>query len=239
MSGNRQESVISYHPDYKRNNRFLGHAHPMKDFTLGVGIDYLTAGEIEETTETEPRGTGKMLRAEDDTAVFLSLSKRMKENLSLGMNIKYIKQEVADENAAGLGADLGLLYKFPRLNFGLAIQNFGADTKLVKEEFRLPFNIKMGLAYKGIKNTTLAIDMNLPSDNRMRTNLGGEYWVGNILALRAGYNSSVSRNKLDKFNLGEGISAGFGVKKNPSIYQSQIQSSLIHLLILSSPGRSL
>ena len=190
---------------------FLGYAHPLQKFTLGVGIDYLTMGEIEETTEVSPQGTGKKLRAKDDTALFLSLSKRIKEALSLGINLKYIQQKIADERDAAYAADLGLLYKFSRLNLGLTLQNLGTNMKFADEEYSLPFNIKAGLAYKGIKNTTLALDVNLPKDNKTSYHLGGEYWIGGLLAVRAGYNSHISGNDLGKFNLGEGLSAGFGV----------------------------
>lgn len=190
---------------------FLGYAHPLKNFILGFGIDYLTMGEIEETTILQPRGTGDKVRVEDDLACFLSLARRMNNGLSLGMNLKYINQKVADESATGLGADLGLLYKLPRLNLGLAIQNIGTSMKFAEKEFSLPFNIKTGVAYKGIKNATIALDVNLSSDNKTSYHLGGEYWIGNILALRAGYNSRISGNRLGKFSLGEGINVGFGV----------------------------
>ncbi|MDI6792436.1 MAG: PorV/PorQ family protein [bacterium] len=190
---------------------FLGYAHPLQGFTLGVGIDYLTMGEIEETTEVSPEGTGKKLAAKDDKALFLALSKRIKEDLSLGINLKYIRQKVADESANAYASDLGLLYKFSRLNLGLTLQNLGTNMEFADEESSLPFNIKAGLAYKGIKNTTLALDVNLPKDNKTSYHLGGEYWIGDLLAVRAGYNSHISGNELGKFNLGEGLSAGFGV----------------------------
>jgi len=191
---------------------FLGLTHPFKNFNLGVGIDYLTMGKETKTTEDYPRGRGEEFGVEDDTAIYFSLSKRMKENLSLGMSIKYINQKVADESASACGADLGLLYRLPKLNLGLVIQNLGPDMKFAKKKFSLPFNVKMGLSYEGIKNTTLALDINLPRDDKVSYHLGGEYWIRDILALRAGYNSHILGNKLGEFNLGEGLSAGFGVK---------------------------
>lgn len=125
---------------------FLGYAHPFKDFSLGVGIDYLTMGEVEETTELQPRGTGKKFRVEDDTAGIISYARRMGGNLSLGMNVKYVQQNVANESAAGYAADLGLLCKLSPLRLGLAVQNIGTSMKFVEKEFPLPFNIKAGMA---------------------------------------------------------------------------------------------
>ncbi|MBU1487689.1 PorV/PorQ family protein [bacterium] len=182
---------------------FLGFVHPFTDFSLGLGIDYLRMGEAEKTTELKPGGTGEKFRVEDDTAIFFSLSKKMKENLSLGMSIKHLSQKVADENANAYGADIGLLYRLPQLSLGLTIQNLGTEMKFADEKFPLPLNIKTGLAYKGIKNTILALDLNLPRDNKASYHLGGECRIGNVLALRAGYNSKIEE---------EGLSAGFGVK---------------------------
>lgn len=190
---------------------FLSYAHPLNGFWLGVGIDYLSMGEVEETTKLKPEGTGRKISVEDDIIAIFSLSKRMREDLSLGVNIKYIQYKAADETAAGYAADLGLRYKLPHLNLGLALQNRGTRMRFVEKEFALPFNVKAGLAYKGIQNTTLALDVNLPSDNKSSYHLGGEYRINNLWAIRAGYNSRISDNKLGEFNLGEGLSAGFGV----------------------------
>ncbi|MDI6703294.1 MAG: PorV/PorQ family protein [bacterium] len=203
---------------------FLGYAHPLKNLSLGVGIDYLTIGEIEETTELEPRGTGKKFRLEEDVAFFVSASKRIRENLSLGMNLKYILQEVAGERAMGCGTDLGLFYKLHLLNLGLVIQNLGPGMRFTEKEFALPFNIKTGLAYKGIKNTILALDVNLPRDNRASYHLGVEYRIGDLLAMRAGYNSRITENKLGRFNLGEGLSTGFGI----NFKATQLDVAYIH-----------
>lgn len=188
---------------------FLGYAHPTKGLTLGIGINYLTMGETEETTEAYPRGTGKKFSIENDIAAFLSLSKRI-ERLSLGMNIKYINQKVADRNANTYATDLGLLCKLHRLRIGLSIQNIGKKMKFEKEDFHIPFNIKIGIAYKGSKNS-LGLDVNIPEDNKMSYHIGGEYWMGDILALRVGYNSKISTNRLGEFLLGEGVTAGFGI----------------------------
>ncbi|MBU1487008.1 PorV/PorQ family protein [bacterium] len=183
---------------------FLAFAHPIKDIVLGLGIDYLTMGKAKETTEQNPGGTGREFRIEDDLALFLSISKRIREDLSSGMNIKYIKQGVADETASGFGLDLGLLWQSAPLNLGLTIQNLG------EKESNLPFNIKAGLAYKEIENTTFVLDVHLPRDNKISYHLGGEYWIRNILALRAGYNSHLLENSLNNFGL-KWLTLGFGV----------------------------
>ena len=197
---------------------FLGFVHPFKNVNLGVGIDYLTMGKETRTTGDDPQGTDEKFGIEDDRAIYFSLSKRMKENLSLGMSIKYLNQKVAEERAAGYGADLGLFYRLSKLNLGLLIQNLGPKMKFVKEEFSLPFNIKGGLSYKGIKNAILAFDVNLPRDNKTSYHLGGEYRIGNVLALRAGYNSKIEE---------EGLSAGFGVKFKMARFDAQLDAAYV------------
>ena len=50
----------------------------------------------------------------------------------------------------------------------------------------------------------LGVDMNIPNDNSMYVGAGLEYWIKDIIALRAGYN-----NKKDASN---GLSLGIGIK---------------------------
>ncbi|MBU0567018.1 hypothetical protein KJ693_01530 [bacterium] len=81
---------------------------------------------------------------------------------------------------------------------------------LGEKESNLPFNIRAGLAYKEIENTTFVLDVHLPRDSKMSYHLGGEYWIRNILALRAGYNSYLLENSLGNFGL-KWLTVGFGV----------------------------
>ncbi|MEK7812812.1 MAG: PorV/PorQ family protein, partial [Candidatus Desantisbacteria bacterium] len=193
---------------------FVSYAHPFKNWTLGVAVNYLDTGKMEETTAAYPEGTGKTFRA-DDMAGYLTYAGRLSENLSLGMNLKYIQQRIEDETATGFGTDLGILYKPSNLRLGLSVQNIGPRLKFIKEDFPLPLNIKAGAAYS-IKNLTFALDANKPIDNKTNFSLGIEsLWVKKM-ALRAGYKLDTADNRLSEHTgIATGWSAGVGFNLKP------------------------
>ncbi|OIP43336.1 hypothetical protein AUJ95_00855 [Candidatus Desantisbacteria bacterium CG2_30_40_21] len=53
----------------------------------------------------------------------------------------------------------------------------------------------------------LALDINKPIENKLHFNVGGEYWIANLLALRAGLNLRQVNNKADI-----GLTVGTGFK---------------------------
>lgn len=150
-----------------------------------------------------------------DGALTLSYGHKVKERvfiggseniLSIGASIKIIQQKIEDKTATGFALDLGMLYGITRnLTLGLNLQNIGPEIKFIERGSPLPLNLKLGLAYRFLDDKSiLAIDIDIPIDNDIRSHLGTEYWLTNALALRAGYEP----NK----DIGSGYTVGFGLK---------------------------
>ena len=76
------------------------------DHRIGVSATVLSVGDIEITTEDQPRGTGDFYSA-TDVAVGLSYSGRLVEFFSFGATVKYVTQSIYNESASAMAVDLG------------------------------------------------------------------------------------------------------------------------------------
>lgn len=133
--------------------------------------------------------------------------------------------------AQAIAFDIGAQYLtgFRSLKMGLAIQNFGPELQpsgkygdiigydsqtqqYVRDEvesfksYAMPMTFRVGVGFDIVDREnhklTLATDIIHPSDNVERINLGGQYMLYNMLAIRGGYilNADAAR-----FSLGMGI----------------------------------
>lgn len=115
--------------------------------------------------------------------------------------------------------DFGTLYKtgFKSLAFGMCVRNFSQEVKYEREGFQLPLTFKVGFSmdaldfFPGIAknhNLLLSIDAVHPRDFPEYLNLGAEYKLMDLLALRAGY---ITRQDDYGFTAGFGVNTNFGV----------------------------
>jgi hypothetical protein len=178
--------------------------------TFALGITRLGMDDIQGYDNMG--GMTQKLQA-SDMAVSLGYGTRLTDNLMAGLNAKYLTETLADVNASAYASDIGLLYKTDsKIGIGASAQNLGTKVKFIKESAPLPQSFKIGASYqKEIFNQPLltAIDVTVPNDNDTYVSGGVEYWIKDMIALRAGYRTGV--------DVGEGIRAGIGFKT--SIFQ--------------------
>jgi len=191
------------------NYDYLAYAQPVgKIGTFGLAVNYLYMNDIEKRTgDTEnPEGTF----GATDGAFTIAYGKKLGDNFSLGLNLKYIRQTIDIEKANGAAVDLAGLFKVAnKLQVGMVVQNLGPKIKFISEGDPLPLNIKLGVGYKLFKDRlTLGLDANYPIDNKPNANLGIEYCFkfGNFsFPLRAGYKT------LNDFKTIDGLGTGLGI----------------------------
>lgn len=192
---------------------YLAYAQPVQMLggVMGGAVTLLDAGSMDGRSEGNiPEGTfeGK------DMAFSVSYARGIREDLSLGTTLKYIRMKIDKKESSGFAADLGCLYKpgIKNLSLGLAIQNLGPELSAFdKEKNELPLNFKLGGAYKLLADAlTIAIDVNFPSDNDTNFNLGAEYRFKEMIAIRAGY-KTLTKDELKSSGLTYG--AGFRLPK--------------------------
>ncbi len=115
---------------------YLAFAIPIEKVgTLGASVTFLNVPDTEITTLTKPDGTGLWYSAYD-TAVSVAYARQLYEQesgakLSVGLNAKYIHQQIHRESARGVAIDVGTLYHtgWRSLRIGMSFSNFGPEMR--------------------------------------------------------------------------------------------------------------
>jgi hypothetical protein len=155
--------------------------------TLGFTMLSLSSGSFERTNElNESLGSFE----QSDMAFLVSASKQFTPKLSVGANLKIVRQEVEAFSASGVGADIGALYWLtPRLRLGASVLNLGGPTLSAREvDESFPLETRAGVAFGFLSGRGL---LSLEVDNRegpgTTFRAGSEVWMYDKFGLRAGY----------------------------------------------------
>jgi long-subunit fatty acid transport protein len=188
-----------------------------KKYALGLGLKTVSSGTADEVNEIGQLtgGTIGLSYMELDGA----LAYKLGYNFDIGLTVKYLSETLKSsesKSAATVAADIGVNYRFPvkNLSGAVVLQNLGTGLKYGPEAEKLPFNLKLGTAYKMFDNNfTAAFDINVPNDNKPVASIGGEYWYHDRLAGRMGYRyqGGLDWNGNDAGGMG-GLFLGVGLK---------------------------
>ena len=127
-------SVLASYTDWfvDLKHQYFGIVLPVsEDHKIGISAIVLTMGEMEITTEAEPKGTGNYFDA-SDVMVGLTYSARLVDFFSFGVTLKYITQNIYNETASALAVDIGtrLNTGYKGIKIGMALSNFGTRMAL-------------------------------------------------------------------------------------------------------------
>ncbi len=93
--------------------------------SFGLSLKSLSFGNIEETTEDYPDGTGNTYSPSIVT-IGLSYSRLLIDRISAGVTMKYVYEGIMQTSASTIAADLGIQYSFDRnLKLGVVMKNVG------------------------------------------------------------------------------------------------------------------
>jgi hypothetical protein len=189
-----------------------------------VGLDY---GDIEEALTTSTTGgldtrTGSIFSG-NDLAIGFSYARKFTEQLSIGLSLKYLREELFTYNTSLFSFDIGSYYdtRWKGIKLAMTAQNFSKQARFLEtkedfeQEYELPLVFRIGwsidllggenLFFGGNPEShklSLNMDAVHTNDYAERLHLGVEYWLFNKFALRAGY----------RFNYDEGnLSVGAGL----------------------------
>ena len=134
-------------------------------------------------------------------------------NLSAGISVKYIYEELFTDNSNGIGFDFGLYYKdlIDGLNIGASYRQVGSMNDLRNEPSPLPENLRLGASYN-FAFKPLSADLQLAcgylkyskaDENHLQ--FAGEILIKKSLALRCGYVTGFDSKNL---TAGAGINWG-------------------------------
>lgn len=203
------------------NQEFVGIALPIgKSNTVGISANFLSFGDIQGRDEN---GNLTEIFRPYDLAMVLSYARGFGNKMSFGINAKYIREQISDENGTGVAFDFGGLYTLPKLplSIGINAQNVGPRVKYVEDAFQLPFVLRVGTAYRFFNdNAILSMDFIRPTDNDNAFAAGIGYTIANTLQIRTGYKYQLGGNDLGAIS---GLTGGFGL----SILRFQIDYALV------------
>ncbi len=174
---------------------------------IGVSGIYMGVPEFEETTVLQQSGTGRMVSA-NDMAVGLAFARRFTDKLSMGAQVRYVKEQLDQDSFSNVLLDIGAIYEtgFRHLQIAVAAQHFGPDIKMLRDKFRMPLLFKLGLAddivHTENNRLTLIVDLIHPTDNTERMSFGLEYGFFDWVFLRTGYRLN---SDLGEWSFGGGL----------------------------------
>lgn len=205
-------SYTSYFVDI--NQGYMAYVHQLKKYNvaLGVSLQYLDSGEIQETTEFNPLGTGRTFKTVH-FALGLTASQKLTELFSYGLTLRYLDERIENIQMQAGTIDFGFFYRVgdTGLRFAVGVNNFGfdsdpsgtttrqsLDSTVTYSEFEAvspPTKFTIGAAYEAWKNETMNLvltgQLTKPSDNAERLAIGAEMGFLKQFYFRTGYEFGV------------------------------------------------
>lgn len=215
-----------------------------------VSLDY---GEIQEALVTSPTGgvdtrTGQTFSG-NDLAIGLAFSRSYTDKLSLGVNVKYIRERLFTYTNSQWAFDVGSYYDtgWRGIRLAMSAQNFSSQARWLKtreeeqQNHELPLLFRIGWSIDLLggeklflggdpmqQRFTLNMDAIHSNDYAERLHIGGEYVLHNLIALRGGY----------RFNYEEGnLSYGAGFQYNTGGVGLKIDYGYVTYDFLDNPHR--
>jgi hypothetical protein len=109
--------------------------------TFGFDAKVLSIGDIIETTEDAPEGTGNTF-SPTFAVLGVTFGRAFSDRVRFGATVDYVSESILDASAHGAAFDFGVQYitGFRDLQFGLAMKNFGPGMEFRGSSFELSFH---------------------------------------------------------------------------------------------------
>lgn len=214
-------SHTAYFADISLN--YASYIHRYRNYAFGGSLMYLDSGEMNETTEFNPFGTGRTFRT-IHMAASLSMSQELTSLFSYGVSLKYLDERIEEVQAQTVVVDVGFFYRVgdTGLRFAIGLNNFGLDagasgettrttldgpvTETDFEDVSPPTTFIIGAAYDAYSSENINVlvtgQLTNPSDNTERFSLGSELGYMGMFFVRAGYEFGVDEVRLPSFGVG-------------------------------------
>ena len=177
--------------------------------TFGISATFFKSETFEETTSQNPQGTGNMVNT-SDMALGLTIAKQLTDKLAFGAQVRYLKEDLILADFSTIDVNFGTVfftgYKSSRLS--MTLRNLGADAEVVAQDARVPTVFYLAAAGEVYGNLgdpfslTASAEQAFFTDYEARYYVGGEAWIQNTIALRAGYKTGHTN---ESWSLGAGL----------------------------------
>ncbi|MEW6051707.1 MAG: PorV/PorQ family protein [Candidatus Zixiibacteriota bacterium] len=231
------EAMFSHQPyiaDIDIN--FGGVATNIESFgAIGLGAKVVSIGDMEETTQQFPDGTGRVFNP-TLTVLGLTYARQLTANVSFGATGMLINETIFEATSNATAFDVGFIYdpRWRGVKMGIAVKNYGPQAKFSGKGFErfltdqrptspnaasydLPSSINIGISYnafnQGMNSVTLAGNFRSNNFQEDMWQGGAEYAYNQRYFLRAGYNYSKQDQYLYGASVGAGLSYPIGSTK--------------------------
>ncbi len=204
---------------------FLSYVHsPEGKAAYACSVNKMGADKILETKINANGGyesTGNTFGAQD-TMLIASYATSQSKGISIGSNLKFIQEKIADKKSFSVAIDSGILYQMGFLKLGMAVQNLGTGLKFAEKRTKLPIGYRFGVSINGTINGKKSIGTIETATWVKETSLvsfGIESYWNKWLALRLGYcdeKDTDDKLYLHKKSILKGFSCGFGLSPSPN-----------------------
>jgi len=165
--------------------------------TFGIGLVLFDYGSMPRTVIAQDKQVFDVVGTFDakSMAVGATYSKMLTNQFSFGTTLKFVQERIDIYSASNIVLDAGVLYYtgLGSLRMAAALQNFGANSKFINDEFKMPAVFKLGVAGELIgdasseQRLTVTAEARHPNDGNEKISIGAEYSWNNSIALRGGY----------------------------------------------------
>lgn len=214
------------------NINFAGMATRIEDFgTLAASAKVVSIGEMEETTDEFPDGTGRIF-SPTMSVMSVTYARLLTYRVNFGVTAKFIHESIFEASASGIAFDLGFIYEpdWRGFSLGLAIKNYGPKMQFSGKGFQTEVDERSGSVESGSFDLPSSFDIGFDLDlvnvdrsqalllgNFRSNNFSQDFWQGGFeyiydgrYAIRAGYNYADQSNWLYGFSVGGGLTFDIG-----------------------------
>lgn len=177
---------------------------------LGIGLAYLTTGDVMRTTVADPNGLVSGNFSATDLMFSVGYGQKISENFAVGGTLRFLRERLFTYSDNTIIGDLGVRFSpgIEGLTFGASVLGLGGGLKFVRDENDLPLTYMGGLAYRfkyfDTSRITVALDGVKANDELFYGVLGLECEIGDYAVARTGYST--------RHDIGNGFTCGFGLR---------------------------
>ncbi len=176
--------------------------------TIGVGFVSMGLSKIEADRDAIPGFLQGIAKQYDtgtsptydysDVAVLVGYANQVTDKLSLGANMKVLRESIDRHSASSVAFDFGAIYQigFRGASVGARISNIGKDMKFFAVGVPLPLMFSVGASFDLVKHEKhsfmVRADAAKPQDASQIVFSGGEYVYNDMLFLRGAWKFNYS-----------------------------------------------
>jgi hypothetical protein len=177
---------------------------------LGINVVTFSPHEFEETTIFQPTGTGRYPDM-GDLSLGVVYARKLTDKLSVGSMFRWTQQTLDTDRltAFDVGVSTFFYTGFRSLRLGMTFENMGKDVKVIDDVRKMPVSFSTAAAMEIVGAVGDPTYITATFENTYATDFadpqyrfGGELWLQNNFALRAGYKANFDE---ESWTVGAGL----------------------------------